>query len=98
MPSKHKPGSCEPPPFARRAKVEGNILEILLDDNTTATCTLDAYPGITLAPEHARRRVRVIPPGIGLRWPDLGYELGIEGLLRQCSITPRVPKGARRKA
>lgn len=50
----------------------------------TIVCSLDPYPGIRLAPERARRNVRIIRPGIGLRWPDLGYELGIEGLLRQC--------------
>lgn len=88
MPSKRRPG--KPPPFARRARVRNTTLEIDLDNGTTVACPLDAYRGIALAPERARRHVRVIRPGIGLRWPDLGYELGIEGLLRQC-------KPARRK-
>jgi hypothetical protein len=89
MPSKRKLGRRKPPPFARSAKVIGTTLEISLDNGTTAVCPLDPYPGIKLAPERARRRVRVIRPGIGLRWPDLGYELGIEGLLRNCTITSR---------
>lgn len=90
MPSRRK--SDKPPPFARSAKVKGTTLEIALDNGTTVTCSLDHYPGIKLAPERARRRVRVIRPGIGLRWPDLGYELGIAGLLRRCVKRTRVEK------
>jgi len=84
MPSRPKSGRRRPPPFARSAKVVGTMLEIALDSGATVECSLDPYPGIMLAPERARRRVRIIKPGIGLRWPDLGYELGIEGLLSQC--------------
>ena len=89
MQSKLKSGRCRPPPFAVKAKVRGTELEILLDNGATARCSLTPYRGLALAPERARKRVRVIPPGIGLRWPDLGYELGIEGLLRICVVTKR---------
>jgi len=40
--------------------------------------------------------VRVVPPGLELRWPDLGYELCIEGLLRESVVKPPTPaRGAR---
>ncbi len=89
-------GRRRPPPFARRARVTDTGLEIDLDDGTTVECSLDAYPGILLAPEHARNNVRVVPPGLELRWPDLGYELCIEGLLRESVVKPPTPaRGAR---
>lgn len=88
MPRKPGSGRCKPPPFARRARVRGTTLEIDLDNGETVVCSLDGYPGIRLAPEKARKNVRVVRPGIELRWPTLGYELGIEGLLKDCR-----PKG-----
>jgi hypothetical protein len=86
MPSKRRKGECDPPPFAKRATVVGTNLRIALDNGTIAVCPLDPFPGLVLAPKRARHHVNVIRPGIGLRWPDLGYELGVEGLLRSCKI------------
>ena len=94
MSSKQKRGSCKPPPFARSASVNGTTLTISLNDGTTATCSLKPYPGLRLAPERALKKVRVIRPGLGIQWPDLGHELGVEGLLKTCRITK---KPARRR-
>jgi len=86
---------CDPPPFAKSAKVEGTKLTIKLNDGTTAVCSLKPYPGLRISPIRARKKVRVIGPGIAVGWPDLGYEMLVEHLLKKCMISKK-PKTHRR--
>jgi len=79
-----KQGKGKPPPAPRSVKVEDDTLTMHLDNGKTVTCSLRPFRTLMLAPERARRRVRIIGPGIGISWPDLGYDLGVEGLLRTC--------------
>ena len=89
MPSKAVSGKRRPPPFAVRARMRADVLELDLDNGTTVQCPLDNYPGILLAPERAKKNVHVGRPGIEIRWPTLGYELGVEGLLSRCTPVKR---------
>ena len=88
MPHKLKSKSCscdDDYPLACSASVEGNYLHVCLRDGRSFRIHLSTFPSLFLAPEPARSHIRIVRPGIGLRWPDLGYELGVGGLVNLVS-------------
>ena len=83
MPFKQKPKPACSQPLARRVAVVGRELVVDLQDGRRLVLPLRWFPLVSLAPEKARRKVRVIFAGTGIEWPDLGYELGVDGLSHQ---------------
>jgi len=79
---KRKTDSCKQL-AARRVLVDGNRLRIDLEDGRSLSLPLRWFPIVNAAPRRARQKVCVIFAGTGISWPDLGYELGVEGLSRQ---------------
>jgi hypothetical protein len=83
VPRKLKRSSCSDYPLARKARVVGDTLEVTLLDGEKYSVPLRWFPGIASAPLAAKRKV-VVDGGVGLRWPILGYDLGVGGLVRRC--------------
>ncbi len=74
---------CIDYPAAKKVRVEGDHIALQLVDGRQFNVPLKWFPGLNLAPVAARRDVRV-DLGVGIRWPRLGYELGVGGLVREC--------------
>jgi len=89
MPPKLKRNSCAEYPMARKVRVVGDLLQVHLRDGRAFELPLKLFPSVNLAPEPARSQVRVIAPGIGIKWPFIGYELGVGGLLHQHMLRAR---------
>lgn len=85
-PRKQRGSSCSDYPLARKARVVGDTLELTLLDGKKYGVPLRWFPGIANAPLAAKRKV-VVDGGVGLKWPILGYELGVGGLVRKCRRT-----------
>ena len=86
MPHKAKK-SCNDYPLAKSARVVNDNLRINLRDGRVLTVPLKQFPELRLAPAKARRKVRAAWGGTGIDWPDLRFELGVGGLVRQCQNT-----------
>ena len=83
MPRKTRRSSCSDYPLARKARVVGSTLELTLLNGESYRVPLNWFPGIASAPPAAKRKV-VVDHGVGLKWPILGHELGVGGLVRKC--------------
>jgi len=70
-------------PLARRVAIVSDRLRLTLEDGRVIERPLRWYPIPSIAPERVRRKVRVAYAGSGIVWPDLGYELGVDGIIRQ---------------
>lgn len=82
MPRKPKYASCTMP-LAHKAYIQNQSLHVHLRNGDKLELPIHWFPLLKIAPKPARDRIRIMGPGIGLRWPDLGYELGVEGLTKQ---------------
>lgn len=85
MPPKHK--ICDDYPIAKSAKVINDQLQVKLTDGRTLSVPLSQFKQLKLAPADARKVVRPIFGGTGIDWPNLRFELGVGGLVRQCQTT-----------
>lgn len=74
--------SCDTP-LARSVRVVGDYIDLKLVDGREFQVPLEWFPGLRLAPERIKRRVKLDSPA-GITWPDIGYELGVGGLVRRC--------------
>lgn len=81
--SKHAVAECDYP-LAKTARVVGNKLNLTLRDGRKFSVPLRWFPGIAAAPASAKRKIQITRPGIGVRWPILGYDLGVGGLVSEC--------------
>jgi hypothetical protein len=70
-------------PLAKKARVADDHLYVTLRDGRVLNLPLSWFPTLNHSPGKARFRVRLVGPGVGLEWPDLGYELGVGGLACQ---------------
>jgi Protein of unknown function (DUF2442) len=68
---------------AKRAKVVGDRLLVLLDNGKRLDLPLSWFPVLPNAPRKPRENVRVRHAGLAVVWPDLGIELGVNGLAYQ---------------
>lgn len=72
-------------PLAKNARVRAGILRLELLDGRLFFFPMAGFPVISAYPVSAQKNVRVIFGGTGISWPDLGYELGVGGLVRQAT-------------
>jgi hypothetical protein len=88
-------------PLARRARVTSTELHVDLRDGRHLVVPLREFRVLELAPRHAREKVTIMRPGIGLVWRDINFDLGVGGLVRQATehgtVTPARPKRPRRR-
>jgi hypothetical protein len=78
----HKTVKSNDYPIAKKVRVEGDYLALQLTDGRKFDVPLKWFPSLRHAPTEARKVVR--NDVVGVRWPILGFELGVGGLVREC--------------
>jgi hypothetical protein len=64
-----------------RVTVTDNTLSVDLDDSRTISVPIGWYPRLAHAAKEERDNYRLVGRGIGIHWPDLNEDIGVEGLL-----------------
>jgi hypothetical protein len=62
------------------ARVENDILTVVLSDGTSLTSPISKYPRLFSASEDQLSRLELSP--FGVHWPDLDEDLSVDGLRR----------------
>jgi hypothetical protein len=71
-----------------------NLLTVGLVDGRILSLPLAWYPSLQRAKPAVRARWEPCAAGRGIHWPDLDYDLSIEGLLRGAHETPGLAASA----
>lgn len=66
---------------AVRVQVTDDTLAVDLDDSRTISVPIGWYPRLAHATPEERNNYRLVGKGIGIHWPELDEDVGIEGLL-----------------
>jgi hypothetical protein len=66
---------------AVRVHVTDDTLAVDLDDSRTISVPIGWYPRLAHATPEERNNYRLVGKGIGIHWPDLDEDIGVEGLL-----------------
>ncbi len=61
--------------------VTGDTLTVDLADGRTLSVPLTWYPRLLHGTAKERRNWRLVGGGIGIHWPDLDEDIGVDGLL-----------------
>ena len=71
--------------------VTDDTLTIDLDDSRTISVPIGWYPRLAHATPAERDHWRLVGKGIGIHWPDLDEDIGVEGLLlgKKSSESPK---------
>ncbi len=62
-------------------KVTEDELSVLLEDGRTLVVPLAWYPRLFHSSQRQRARWRLIGRGVGIHWPAIDEDIGVEGLL-----------------
>src|SRR5213596_2395891 len=68
-------------PHAVDVKVTEDELSVLLEDGRTLVVPLAWYPRLFHSSQRQRARWRLIGRGVGIHWPAIDEDIGVEGLL-----------------
>jgi hypothetical protein len=75
---------------AVKVSVSEDSLTVDLDDSRTISVPIGWYPRLAYGTSAERENLRLVGGGIGIHWPDLDEDIGVEGLLlgRKSSESP----------
>lgn len=75
---------------AVRVTVTDDSLVVDLDDSRTISVPIGWYPRLANATSQERANFRLVGNGLGIHWPNLDEDIGVEGLLlgRKSSESP----------
>ena len=68
-------------PFAEKAKITRDTLQVDLSDGRTISVPLAWFPRLQKATAEERNNWRLIGKGQGIHWSDIDEDISIEGLL-----------------
>ena len=69
------------PPRAVHITVTDDTLSVDLDDGRTIAVPIGWFPRLAYGTAAERANVQIAGSGLGLHWPDLDEDIGVEGLL-----------------
>jgi hypothetical protein len=78
-------------PRAVRVSVTDDTLSVDLEDGRTVSVPIGWYPRLSYGTSAERANVQIAGAGLGLHWPDLDEDIGIEGILlgRRSTESPK---------
>ena len=68
-------------PRASVVSVDGENLNVRLDDGRTVSVPLSWFPRLLQASADQRQNFKLIGGGEGIRWPEIDEDLSVAGLL-----------------
>ena len=68
-------------PRAVNVSVTDDTLSVDLEDGRTVSVPIGWYPRLAHGTPVERAKVQIAGAGLGLHWPDLDEDIGVEGLL-----------------
>jgi hypothetical protein len=78
-------------PRVVRVSVTDDTLSVDLEDGRTVSIPIGWYPRLAHGTPVERANVQIAGAGLGLHWPDLDEDIGIEGILlgRRSTESPK---------
>lgn len=78
-------------PRAVNVSVTDDTLSVDLEDGRTVSVPIGWYPRLAHGTPVERAKVQIAGAGLGLHWPDLDEDIGIEGILlgKQSNESPK---------
>lgn len=69
------------PPKAIHVTITDDTLSVDLADGRTIAVPIGWFPRLAAGSPQERENVRIVGAGVGLHWPELDEDIGVEGLL-----------------
>ena len=70
-----------PAPRALQVTITDDTLSVDLEDGRTIAVPIGWFPRLAYGTGTERANVQIAGAGLGLHWPDLDEDIGVEGLL-----------------